>query len=237
MWSLPDIKRLNEEAASKARQAEIKKLMTGRKKMNCDFCDEVATSRQIWFDIFSDDAKGVLGMCEKCEDEQGYCPEGYFWCDDCQRLFINNYTWENYYHVSDDGEMVCLNCYAKRYVGDPENWISLESVTQEDEGGNESEYVPGIEELTFEQVQKSPHIIAVGGPIPAGLKFFMGVTLDSFSGGRVTGFSSSESSPEGGVGELQDSLRSAKAAGYQEAMLILDGAYQFCVSIGVYVRE
>ena len=240
MWSLPDIKRLNEQAASKAAHSEIRQQLSGRRKVECAICDKPATkdSRHEWFDIFSDDPKGVVGLCAEHDEECGPHPEGFFFCDGCNRLFINNYTWENYYHVTDEGEIFCLNCYAKRYVDDPDNWINLDEVdTDRDEDGNLYDYTPGIDELTFEQVRKAAHVIAVDGPTPKGIKYFDGVNLDAFSGGRVTGFSSSEDSPDGGVGELQDILRAAKAAGHTKALLVLDGAYQFCVSIGVYVPD
>ena len=62
-----------------------------------------------------------------------------------------------------------------------------------------------------------------------------GVTLDLSSGGLVTGFSSCTSSPDSGLEELQSLLREARDEGHDCAILILDGAYQFAVSIGVYV--
>ena len=236
MWSLPDINRLNKSAADAAFQAKCDKEVKGKAKLQCEFCDKPATktSRQYWYDIFSNDPKGVIGLCQEHENDFGSIPEGYFYCDACGRLFIQNYTWENYFTEGEDGELVCLNCAAEKYVRNQDNWINLEGEEDLDFPGQI--FSPAIEELDFERVRKAPHIIAVEGPIPDGIEKFDSVTLDSFSGGRVTGFSSSESSPDGGVSEMQDILRKARDAGHSEALLILDGGFQFCVSIGVYVR-
>ena len=225
MWSLPDINRLNTEAASKAFQAQIAKQLKGRARLDCIICDKPSTrtSRQFYFDIFSEDPKGVIGLCKEHEECFGGCPEGYFWCERCNRLFAENYTWEMYSSESEDGSIVCLNCKAKEYVDNPDNWIQLPE---------------GIDELSFERVRQAGHVIAVKGPVPKGIKAYGdGVTLDNSTGGRVTGFSSSESSPDGGVEELKEQLYNAYRDGHTEALLILDGAYQFAVSIGVYVRE
>jgi hypothetical protein len=224
MWALPNIKRLNDEAAGVDFKARHRKQLCGRAKVECYICDKPATkgSRQEWFDIFSDEPKGVIGLCKAHEEDYGGTPEGYFFCEDCQRLFIQNYTWEMYCTQNEQGDIVCLNCKAKEYVEDGENWIPLDDAV--------------IDDLTFKQVSKTPHLIAVSGPTPDGIEFYKNVELDSFSGGRITGYSSSESGPEGGVSELQDILRGAREDGHTEAILILDAAYQFCVSIGVYVR-
>lgn len=224
MWSLPDINRMNAEAATPAAKGLITKQLRGRAKLECCMCDKPATlrSRQEYFDIFSDLPKGVIGLCAKHEEEYGGIPEGYFYCNQCNRLFVENYTWENYFSESEDGEIICLNCKAEEYVGNPDNWLQLPEA---------------IADLDFNRVRQAGHVIAVKGPIPKGLKEYGGVTLDSFSGGRVTGFSSSEGSPDGGVQELKDLLLKAHEDGHSEAILILDGAFQFCVSIGVYVRE
>jgi hypothetical protein len=58
----------------------------------------------------------------------------------------------------------------------------------------------------------------------------------SFQTGMVRGFSSADSTPDSGVRELRDELTAAMEDGNKRALLILDGGYQFAVSIGVYVR-
>jgi len=224
MWALPNIGRLNADAASASHRALIKKQLQGKKKVDCEFCDQPACPESIqeYYDIFSDDPKGVVGLCEEHESYYGSIPEGYFYCERCNRLMVENYTWENYYTHTEYGEIVCLNCAAEEYVDDPFNWIQLDEES--------------ILKISFDHISRAKHIIAVSGPIPKGIEFYRNVELDAMSGGRITGFSSSESSPDGGVQEIRDILREAKEEGYSEALLILDAAYQFAVSIGVYVR-
>ena len=57
--------------------------------MQCEFCDKPATktSRQYWYDIFSNDPKGVIGLCQEHENDYGSIPEGYFYCDACGGAF------------------------------------------------------------------------------------------------------------------------------------------------------
>lgn len=235
MWSLPDINRMNEEATSGAFKRKIRDELSGRSRLPCLICDKPSTksSRQKWFDIFSDDPKGVVGLCKRHEEYYDSAPEGYFYCNSCNRLFIENYTWECYSHDDDALGTVCLNCRAESYLADDDNWIPLLSVGE----GNDRPYSPHIENLTFAQVRKSPHLIAVSGPCPAGIELHGNVELDSTTGGRIIGFSDSEASPESGVEELREMLRCLRDAGHTEAILILDAAYQFAVSIGVYVRK
>lgn len=224
MWSLPDIKRLNDNAAAVAFKAKCKREVKGTANMPCEFCEGPAEkdSRQLWYDIFSDNPKGVLGLCKQHERDYGSVPEGYFYCEACERLFIENYTWERYSSSTEDGGIVCLNCRAKEHIENDENWIPLKDES--------------IGLLTFDEVRRTPHLIAVSGPTPRGIKFFDNVELDSSTGGRLTSYDSSEPTPNGGVDQLKETLKKARAAGHRKAILILDAAYQFSVSIGVYVR-
>jgi hypothetical protein len=224
MWSLPDISRLNAEAAGKRHRNKLERAAkTGKldgKRLECEQCDKKATRTALYFDIFSDDPKGISSACDEHEDG---IEEGFFFCEDCERRFVENYTWELYYHVLPGGEQICLNCWAKRHLQEEKNWVVL---TEQ-----------AIAGVTFEKVRKAPHLIAVSGRVPEGLAEFGNVELDSSNGGRLTGFSSSENTPEGGVKEIQEILQRAREEGHQEAVLICDGAYQFSVSIGVYVRQ
>lgn len=224
MWSLPDIGRLNSVAAERAPNFEhaVETGWLDGELISCHYCDKPADYRCLWFDIFSDDPKGVVGLCEQHDRYYGSLPEGYFECEACNRLFIENYTWELYFH-QDGGGIYCLNCYAAAEVQNPDNWLSLDDAT--------------IDALTFQQVCKAKHLIAVRGPIPEGLALYKNVELDGSSGGRLTSSMSCESTPDGGVQELRDILHELKSQGVTEAMLILDAAYQFSVSIGVYTRE
>lgn len=223
MWCLPNINSMNLHAHLEATKLE-KAAATGkldRKVIRCDRCEKKATNIQLYYDIFSDDPKGLIGQCA---DHEGYGTEGYFYCGDCDRLMVENYTWELYFAHTEDGDTVCLPCYAKRTINDPHQWIQLDE--------------EAIGALDFEIVRTNArHLIGVEMPVPKGIKKYgEGVLLDGSSGGRIRGFSSSESTPDGGVEDLKSELRRAASEGYTEALLILDGAYQFCVSIGVYVR-
>ena len=65
MWSLPDIVRINAEAASAAARQTIlkavhKHLDSQGNPIQCDFCSSEAEYVEPWFDIFSAHAKGVL---------------------------------------------------------------------------------------------------------------------------------------------------------------------------------
>jgi len=206
MWALPNISAMNKEAANKATIAKLTRqartLKVGNKKMTCDFCDKKATAARLWYDIFSDDPKGILATCQKHED----CEEGYFYCEDCGRLMVENYTWERY-----ESNGLCLNCLAKRTIADTEEWIMLDDAS--------------IAGLTFDRVRQAKHLIAVSGPVPEGLLFHSNVEFDNMDGHAISG---------GGVSEMQNTMRELRGQGYTRIMLVLDAAYQFAVSIGIY---
>jgi hypothetical protein len=72
MWSLPDLIRLNSEAAAKRKLLE-RAVRIGKldgKKIPCDHADydghncSGSILRTLWFDIFSNDPKGILAQCE-----------------------------------------------------------------------------------------------------------------------------------------------------------------------------
>jgi hypothetical protein len=223
MWSLPDVVKMNAEAADKNRQKKLERACVthrlDRQRVQCDHCNRPATLVRLWYDIFSDDPKGIIASCEDHEDR---IEEGNFFCGDCERTFVENYTWELYYHTMEDGEQLCLNCWAKRYLKEEGHWLDLDAER--------------IEKVDFNEIRKAPHLIAVSGNIPEGLERVGGVTLDSSSGGEVTGFSYSESSPDSGVEKIREVLREAQEQGKKKAVLILDAAWQFCVEVGVYVK-
>lgn len=64
-------------------------------------------------------------------------------------------------------------------------------------------------------------------PVPAGIRFVNNVEYDSYDGHCING---------GGVEELQETLRQLKDEGEDRAILILDAAYQFAISIAVYAE-
>jgi hypothetical protein len=220
MWSLPDIKRLNAEASNQKKALE-KGARTGKldgKKLTCEWHDHDAPSRcegelrhYLWRDIFSPDPKGIITLCEHHDGYYGSPTEGYFTCSDCGELYAENYTWELYYVNTEDGQ-VCLPCYAQRVINDEERWIQLTDAN--------------IEALSFEQVQKAPHCIGVKMPVPKEIRFVDNAEFDSMDGHSIS---------SSGVAGLRQTLLQLKAEGAPKALLILDAAYQFAVSVGVYV--
>jgi hypothetical protein len=218
MWSLPDINRMNSEAHQLKTKLE-QAVRTGtlhREQLKCEWeghsevCDG-DLRHYLWYDIFSDDPKGILTLCDHHDGYYSSPSEGYFTCDDCGRVFTENYTWELYYHCDDSG-IVCLPCYAARELAEDENWIQL---TDE-----------GIESVTDKTVHKAKHLIGVKMPVPKGIRFVNNVEYDSMDGHCING---------GDVEELKETLRQLKGEGSTRAILSLDAAYQFAVSIGVYV--
>lgn len=225
MWSLPDIQRLNSIAHTGRRNllAIVERINRGA-ALQDEKCERRGkhriTSATPIYDIFSDDPKGLVIQCDECRDRLG-TPEGFFTCEACDRLMVENYTWELYRHDDNDGTVLCLPCYAKREIANHKNWVPL---TDED-----------IAVVTFEIVRKAKHLIAVRMPIPNGIQFFDNVEVDSSSGGELRSTMHADSTPDAGVARFREILTRAKEEGYSRAILILDGAYQFSVSIGVYV--
>ncbi len=211
MWSLPDINRLNEEASARAKtnsKKTTKQLLRGKK---CEWCEErKATIVYEYYDIFSDDPKGYIFLCEGHDGYSGSPMEGYFTCSDCERVHVQNYTWENYLHVTEEGEELCLNCYFDREIAKEERWISAP------------------DQITDDLIAKAPHIIPVEGKHwGKHLAFIGNVEFDSTTGARLYG------TREDGIVELRELVKKAGVP----CILILDAAYQFAVSIGVYTRK
>jgi hypothetical protein len=226
MWSLPDINRLNSRAADPTSKASLQNAVeTGYlngNKLTCEHEDERCTDelyRELYYDIFSDDPKGILTQCSHHKDYYG--SEGYFRCEDCHRLMVENYTWEYYWTTTEDGELLCLPCAAKRYIADDDNWITL---TPE-----------SIAALDFERVRKAKHVIGVRMPVPKTITYVDNVEMDSSTGGKLRTTMYADPTPNAAVEELRAVLMQALEDGHKRALLILDAAYQFSVSIGVYV--
>ena len=225
MFSLPDIVRMNAEAASAtARKAILravhKHLDSQGNPIYCDDSGNEAEEVSPWFDIFSDDAEGVVALCQEHYDSYGPTTEGYFWCEGCQRLMAENYTWELYFVNTDSGQY-CLNCYRENELLNPDNWIPL---TEKEIAG-----------VGFERVRHVKHLIAVGQGVPKDLKFRGNVEFDSMTGGRIRSSSTADDTADAGVQEIRDLLNQAREDGYKRAIVILDARYQFAVSIGIYV--
>lgn len=220
MWSLPDITRMNSEAFQQNKKLE-RAAHTGildRKRLKCEWeghyepC-EGELRHYLWYDIFSDDPKGILTLCEHHDGYYGSPSEGYFICEDCERVMVENYTWEHYDTMVGECTMLCLPCAAARHLAEPDNWIQLTD-----------ERIDGID---FEEVRRAKHVIGAEMPVPKGIRFVNNVEFDSMDGHCING---------GGVEELQETLRQLKEDGEDRAVLILDAAYQFAVSVAVYAE-
>jgi len=215
MWSLPDIAVRNSRAAAakpgihKAIESRVdpetgKQAVCERESADCG--GEVHGTP--WFDIFSDDPKGVTFLCA---NHAGEHDEDFIDCADCERLMIDHITWERYVHDTPDGP-ICLNCYAKRVMDDPKAWVPLTKAR--------------IDMVDFSLLRKAPHIIAVSGPTH-GLQFHGNTEFDNMDGHCISG---------GGLDEIKATLHKARKEGKRKALLVLDAAYQFAVSIGVYTK-
>lgn len=218
MWSLPDLNRLNDQAVKQWRLEKKKAKKDILKGQTCDVCgSNKPTEYKNYYDVFSDTPRGHIFLCEEHSEE---IPEGYFMCKKCGRIHITNYSWENYFTDTEDGRF-CLNCALNVEIAKESNWLGKKEV----------------DNLTFEQVKKCKHLIPVEGKNwQAELEFRKNIELDNYNGGRLTGFSSCESSPDGGVRELKDICYKTLEE-HDRVILILDGAYQFSVSIGVYTAK
>lgn len=183
--------------------------------MPCEWHDHDSPSRcsgearhYLVYDIFSDDPKEILTLCEHHDGYYGSPSEGYFTCADCGRVMAENYTWETYNVIVDDEEL-CLPCAAKHYIADDDNWIALTA--------------ENIAAVDFDRVRRAQHVIGVEMPLPQGIAFVDNLEFDSYTNRQISG--------DG----VQEVLTRAMQDGHKRALLILDAGYQFAVSIGVYV--
>lgn len=208
---------MNARAAANAtainREAKLKKSV----KHPCECCGQPSTHHEKWFDIFSNCAKGVRHLCQKC-DEDGRGNEGYFVCDSCGRLMVENYTWEIYRHIDPDSDEVqCLSCAAKSYFADDANLIDpkqVKSVVLE----------PGRGEL-FEDgvlnIAHAPHVLGVKQPVPKGIRFVDNYEFDNTSGRQISG------------GNMFFDIQQMD----RPFFCVCDAGWQFAVSVGIHVRE
>jgi len=81
---------------------------------------KAATTAHLYYDICSDDPKGLVGRCQEHDDDFRNIPEGYFYCEGCNRLMVENYTWELYSVCTDSGKF-CLNWFP---TGQTASWIT-----------------------------------------------------------------------------------------------------------------
>ena len=213
MWSLPDINKLNAHAAARAQQLRTE--AARKRKPDCDIygCSHRATDSTLWYDIFSDDPKGVVHTCPEhsWEDDPDL-----FRCENCERVMVDHYTWERY-QVELNGDVLCLSCAAKRYFEESRNWIDPRKV---------SAVVFNQQEMLFDpangllDIARCRHVLGVKQPLPGGVVFHDNAEFDSQDGRQISG------------DNLLDIIRGLD----QPFCPVLDAAYQFAVSIGIYVR-
>lgn len=219
MWSLPDIKRMNRIASEAERRRAIhrqKRKLLGDDgqpaKCQVHGCGRKAEHAEYWYDVFSNDPKGVEFMCAEHAEERG-CLENSFKCSECGRVFVENYTWERYVHDHDDGRSLCLNCWRDECLAQDENWIDLSAKDRE--------------ALTLNDLRAAPHLLCVDMDVPENLvRVGENVIVDTCDCRFVSG----------SMECLDSALREAAERGFKRAILIMDGAYQFCCSIQVYAE-
>jgi len=218
MWALPDIKAMNNEAAANAAQLKraVKSRKLGGKKLKCECADwgscgtcEGDIHTYLWYDIFSDDPKGILALCDKHDGYTGSPLEGYFTCEECGRVMIENYTWERY-----ESGGLCLNCLFDKNIGAPDNWI-------------DQEFCALPKDDAVKIMRKAKHLIPVEGTHwKKHLEFIANAEFDSSDGHQISG------------ADIQDIVkRACTQASDGRCILILDAAYQFACSVGVYIRK
>jgi hypothetical protein len=218
VWALPDINRLNATAAANA--AKLRRQARSKRKPACEYygCPNRATMSYLTYDIFSDDPKGAIHLCEHHDGYSGDPIEGYFTCARCTRVMAENYTWERYV-VELDGEQICLKCAAEEYFTDPDNWIAPSAITQVvlSPGG-----VPLFDPAGgVLNIARCRHVLGVKQPVPPGIEFVDNAEFDSMDGHQISG------------DDLVDVIKRLD----QPFCPVLDAAYQFAVSIGIYVRN
>jgi hypothetical protein len=216
MWSLPDLERLN--ARAKENVPTLKREARRKEKPECEVygCENRAVESVEYFDIFSNDPKGLLHVCEyHCAEDQGEL----FTCARCERLMVDHYTWERY-GVELNGEFCCLVCAAKDYFSAPGNWINPRAVNSVVLEHGDRGLPPFDSETGVLNLASCPHVLGVKQPLPAGIKFFDNAEFDSLDGHQISGE------------KLLDVIHRLD----QPFVPVLDAAYQFAVSIGIYVR-
>ena len=210
---------MNARAAANA--SKVKSASKHPEKFHCARCacfgrQTPSDRAYIIYDIFSDDPKDVLYLCDNCDGQSGDPWEGYFTCADCSRVMVENYTWERYCTTRGD-DTVCLACAAKEHFAEAANWIdprAVVSVELEPEGG--PLFADGVL-----NVARCRHVLGVSQPIPDSVCFVDNFEFDSMDGHQISG------------GDMLDSIHELSVP----FCPVLDAAYQFAVSIGLYVRR
>jgi hypothetical protein len=218
MWCLPNIVSMNARDAAGAKNLKRKLRRGPGKRQVCEVygCGKKASASIPWFDVFSEDPKGLIHVCAECSAES---VEGFFRCDACTRMLIDHITWERY-QVKLNDRVLCLKCAAEEYFSDPANWIDPKLVK---DAGLDRNGAPLFDQGTgFLNVAKCRHVLGVEQPLPDGVEFHTNAEFDSHSGTQISG------------DNLPDIIQGLEG---QPFCPVLDAAYQFAVSIGIYVRN
>lgn len=213
MWSLPDIHRLNQHAAANA--PRLRRAAKSKNKPRCEIhgCHRPAIKSDLWFDIFSHDPKGIIHTCSEHDAEH---QDGFFHCDGCDCLMIENYTWERY-EVRINHQTLCLKCAAENYFSDEQNWINPGAVREVIlDPENPQFFSNGVLNIA-----RCRHVLGVEQPLPSGIQFYENAEFDSQDGDQISGRSLSQI-----IRELD-----------QPFTVVLDAGYQFACSVGIYVRS
>ena len=233
MWSLPDIQRLNRERLETAKKLEyaVRTGVLDGKTLRCECGKNDKNCRgplehNLWYDIYSDSPRGIITQCEFHRTRFGR-PENFFCCHNCERWVTKCYTYHLPFEI-DKGWPICMQCAAKRYVENEENWIALRD---ED-----------ICAVTFSVIQCARHVLDVCMPSPDApspvarkIQLFDRVPLDSETFGLISGFGFPDPTPDSAVEMIRNILEEARDAGYDRALLVIDGVFQCAFTVGVYV--
>jgi hypothetical protein len=138
-------------------------------------------------------------------------------CAQCGQVLVKDHDPD---YVDLDGDRVCLSCAAEQYFADPRNWITPQAVQKVVRQSRR----PGPlfnRETGVLNIARCRHVLGVKQPIPAGVVFVDNAEFDGGNGHQISGEN------------LIDVIKRLD----QPFCPVLDAAYQFAVSIGIYVRD
>lgn len=231
MFSLPNIKSLHDRAVKERAETEKKHTFT------CDCCGNEFKPKKCreegreymieeWHDSLSEGTKGILHVCPDCYENNG-TPEGFFECNHCGKLHIENYSWERYETIIDD-EPCCLPCAAKIHLAEGSDaWMKTRKEIMRRTASPEA----------AQDMVK--HLSAIGSEygLPEGCKSFRDTEeyeaegLNWFNEMEVGGFSGG-----GAMTEIRENALTAFRF-YREVTVIIAEAGQFQAYCDIVVRE
>ena len=218
MWSLPDINQLNARAAAEASKIKRAIRRGPGKRQECEYysCKQRAVESVPWFDIFSEDPKGLIHVCDEHPAES---VGEFFTCENCQRLIVDHYTWERY-QVRLADRVLCLKCAAEEYFSDEENWIDPAFVKNVARPGAVRGPLFDSESGVL-NLSACRHVLGNSQKPPVGVVFHENFEFDSMEGRQISG---------------SDPLEIIRALS-EPFCPVLDTGWQFAVSIGLYLRR